>query len=89
VAVSAMAIYKQLPGIPAACAGCYGRKNTRGNFPRAFYLFIFANSIRIASGNNNSHNKNILFPPLPIEKFNYCGNGAHDQKNYTECGHIK
>lgn len=67
--------YKVPAGILAACAGPYGRKNTRGKYPRAFYFVIFNNSARIASGSSNTKIINILFSPLPdiivIYKFGY------------------
>ena len=65
MAFSGLARCKRPAVILAACAGCYGRKNNPGKFPRAFYFDILSNSIMIASGSSNSKIINIFFPPLP------------------------
>jgi hypothetical protein len=63
-AVLILAAYKMPAGILAACAGLYGRKNTRGKYPRAFYFDILANLASTTIGKSMIHNNAIFTPPL-------------------------
>jgi hypothetical protein len=60
--------YKQPAGIPAARAGPYGRKNTRGNFPRAFYFDILTSFASTTMGKSIIQIINIPRPLYHIKR---------------------